>query len=146
MDSLSGIEFKKIEIHFKEINSKRINKYDGENSALIYYSIIEHNRIIDSLTNQLNSKNEDELKKNEIILRFAKTKTDLKNKLNSITEYNTQKTIDSLFKHTESLEILPNFALQSELLSEKLNATKAAELLLNKIDEKTINEKKLKNN
>ncbi|WP_396596440.1 hypothetical protein [Dokdonia sp. R86516] len=63
LDSLNNIEEKKIEKIFNEINSKRIKKYDGENSAMIYYSAIKHNRIVDSLINKLKSVGENELEK-----------------------------------------------------------------------------------
>ncbi len=146
MDSLNKIEETKIEKHFKEINSKRIKKYDGENSALIYYSIIEHNRIVDSLINQLNLNKENEELKKRISERFQTSSSDLKHKLNSITEFNTKMIIDSLLKPSNDLKILPNFAIISKLQSGKLNASKGAELLLQKLNNKTKNETELKNN
>ena len=58
LDSLNKIEESKIETNFNRINSKRIKKYDGENSALIYYSAIKHNQIVDSLIVNMKSNGE----------------------------------------------------------------------------------------
>ncbi|MCD8455182.1 hypothetical protein LNJ08_12355 [Tenacibaculum finnmarkense genomovar ulcerans] len=63
LDSLNKIEEGKIELSFNRINSKRIKKYDGENSALIYYSAIKHNRIVDSLIINLKSIGENDIEK-----------------------------------------------------------------------------------
>jgi len=139
MDSLNKIEVHKIEKHFNEINSKQIKKIDSENSALIYYSIIEHNRIADSLINELNLIGENKKIKKTITERFEFSKSDLKNKLNSIKEFNTKIEIDSLLKPSNDLESLPNFALVTNLKNGKLDASKGAELILNKIKNKTLN-------
>lgn len=136
LDSLNNIEEKKIEKIFNEINSKRIKKYDGENSAMIYYSAIKHNRIVDSLINKLKSVGENELEKMKLTDRFEYEKANLKSKLNSITEYNTKQTIDSLLKPSNDIEIMPNFAIISEFQSGKLNASESSELLLQKLYEK----------
>lgn len=145
MDSLSKIVEAKIEKHFKEINSKRIKKYDGENSDLIYYSIISHNRIVDSLINEISMIGENEKFKKQTYERFKQIQSDLKHTLNSITEFNTKIEIDSLIKSSDDLKILPNFAIITELQSAKLDANKGAELLLRKLNDKTKNEKELKN-
>ncbi|WP_445737003.1 hypothetical protein [Mariniflexile sp.] len=136
LDSLNNIEEKKIEKLFNEINSKRIKKYDGENSAMIYYSAIKHNRIVDSLINKLKSVGENELEKKKLTDRFEYEKANLKTKLNSITEFNTKQTIDSLLKPSNDIEIMPNFAIISEFQSGKLNASESSELLLQKLNEK----------
>jgi len=86
LDSLTKIENKKVEKLFNRINSKRIAKYDGENSALVYYSIIDHNRIIDSLIYELKLSGQNAMKKKEILKRFKYVKSNLKTKLNSITK------------------------------------------------------------
>jgi hypothetical protein len=136
LDSLNNIEEKKIEKLFNEINSKRIKKYDGENSAMIYYSAIKHNRIVDSLIDKLKSVGENELEKKKIADRFEYEKADLKTKLNSILEFNTKPTIDSLLKPLDDIEIMPNFAIISEFQSGKLNASESSELLLQKLNKK----------
>jgi len=146
LDSLNKIEENKIEKHFNEINSRRIKKYDGENSALIYYSAIKHNQIVDSLIIKLKMVGENDLDKKKIIKRFEFEKTDLKNKLNTITEFNTKKKIDSFLRQSDDLEFLPKTAIISEFHSGKLNATKSSELLLNKLKNKTKNEEKLNKN
>ncbi|AUC82711.1 hypothetical protein [Lacinutrix sp. Bg11-31] len=146
LDSLNKIEENKIEKHFNEINSKRIKKYDGENSAMIYYSAIKHNRIVDSLILKLKSIGEKDLEKKKLVEQFEYAKTDLRNKLNTITEFNTKAEIDSLLKPSKDLEILPNFAIISEFQSGKLNSTKSAELLLKKLNDKTKSEKELNKN
>ena len=89
LDSLNKIEENKIENHFNEINSRRIKKYDGENSAMIYYSAIRHNRIVDSLIIELKSNGDNDSNK-KIVEQFEYAKTDLKNKLNAIIEFNTK--------------------------------------------------------
>ena len=137
LDSLNKIEEKKIEKLFNEINSKRIKKYEGENSALIYYSAINHNRIVDSLIFKIKSIGENELEKKKIAEQFEYAKADLKTKLNTITEFDTKMKIDSLLKPSNDIEIMPNFAIVSEFQSGKLNATESAELLLQKLNEKT---------
>ena len=137
LDSLNKIEENKIEKQFNEINSRRIKKYDGENSAMIYYSVIKHNRIVDSLIIELKSIGENDLEKNKITNRFEYTKDDLKNKLNTITEFNTKVEIDSLLKPLNDTEIMPNFAIISESQNGKFNATKSGELLLKKLNSKT---------
>ena len=136
LDSLNNVEEKKIEKLFNEINSKRIKKYDGENSAMIYYSAIKHNRIVDSLIEKLKSVGENKLEKKKIADRYEYEKIDLKTKLNSITEFNTKPTIDSLLKPSNDIEIMPNFAIISEFQSGKLNASESSELLLQKLNEK----------
>ena len=137
LDSLNKLEENKIEKLFNEINSKRIKKYDGENSAMIYYSTIKHNRIVDSLIISLKSIGENELEKKKIAERFKYVKADLKTKLNSITEFNTKTKIDSLLKQSNDIEILTSFVMVSEFQSGKLNATESAEILLQKLNEKT---------
>ena len=136
LDSLNKIEESKIETYFNRINSKRIKKYDGENSALIYYSTIKHNRIVDSLIVNLKLIGENEIEKKNIVERFKFAKTDLKYKLNTITEFNTKTQIDSLLKMSDDIEILPSFAIITEFQTGKLNATKSAELLLKKLRDK----------
>ena len=140
LDSLNSIKEKKIETLFIEINSKRIKKNDGENSAFIYYSTIKHNQAVDSLINELKSVGENELRKKEISDRFEFEKVDLKTKLNSITEFNTMSKIDSLLKSSNDIKVMPNFAMVSEFQSGKLNASESAELLLLKLKEKTRSE------
>lgn len=137
LDSLNKIEENKIEKYFNEINSRRIKKYDGENSAMIYYSVIKHNRFVDSLIIELKSIGENDLEKKKITKRFEYKKGDLKNKLNTITEFNTKMEIDSLLKPSNDTEIMPNFAIISEFQSGKFNATKSAALLLKKLNDKT---------
>lgn len=143
MDSLNKIEENKIEKYFNEINSRRIKKYEGENSALIYYSTIKHNRIVDSLIVELKSIGENELEKKKLVERFEYAKTNLKNKLYTVSEFNIKTKIDSLLQQSDDLGILPNFAIISEFQGGKLNATKSAELLLVKLRDKTKNEPKL---
>ncbi|WP_299892330.1 hypothetical protein [uncultured Lacinutrix sp.] len=140
LDSLNKLEENKIKKLFNEINSKRIKKYDGENSAMIYYSTIKHNRIVDSLIISLKSIGKNELEKKKIAKRYEHIKADLKTKLNTIAELNTKTKIDSLLKPSNDLEILPSFAIISEFQSGKLNATKGGELLLHKLNEKTKSE------
>lgn len=144
LSELIKIEEEKGENYFKEINSKRISKYDGENSALVYYSIIEHNQIIDSLLMELNKSEKNELKQKKIIQKFNLVKNNLKNKLNLITEFDTMKNIDSLLQESYELEGLPIFALETEFYSEKFNATKGAVIILSELNEKTLNEKRIK--
>jgi len=144
LDSLNKIEEKKIEKLFKEINSKRIKKYDGENSAMIYYSVIKHNRIVDSLIIELKSTEENDLLKKEVTERFEINKTDLKNKLNTITEFNTKMEIDSLLAPSKDTAVLPNFTIIPRFQDGKLNASKSGELLLLKLIDKTKDEKRLK--
>ena len=146
LDSLNKIEENRIQNHFRIINSRRIKKHDGENSAMIYYSTIKHNQIVDSLIIELNSILENEARKKKIVTRFEYAKTDLKIKLNSITEFKTKSKIDSILKQSVNLEILPKFTIISEFQNGKLNATKSAELLLKKLEEKTKYETKLKKN
>ncbi|KAB1155923.1 hypothetical protein F7018_11480 [Tenacibaculum aiptasiae] len=140
LDSLNQVEEKKIKKLFNEINSRRINKYEGENSALIYHSVIKHNRIVDSLIIKLKSIEKNDSNKKKIVKRFEYTKTDLRNKLNTVKKLNTKIKIDSLLKPSDDLEILPKFAIISEFQSGKLNATKSAELLLMNLYNKTKNE------
>lgn len=146
LDSLNKIEENKIQKYFNEINSKRIKKYEGENSALIYFSTIKHNRIVDSLIIKLKAIGENDLEKKKIAEQFEYSKVDLKNKLNSLKEFNAKTEIDSLLKPSDDLEILPNFALISEFQGGKLNATHSAELLLKKLKDKTKNEAELNKN
>ncbi|MBD0824264.1 hypothetical protein [Aestuariibaculum marinum] len=146
LDSLNKIKENKIEKYFNEINSKRIKKSEGENSALIYYSTIKHNRIVDSLIIKLNLIGENDLEKKKIAERFEYAKTDLKNKLNTVTELNTKTKIDSLLQPSDDLQILPNFAIISEFQAGKLNATKSAELLLENLKNQTKNQPELKKN
>ena len=77
------------------------------------------------------------IEKKNIVERFKFAKTDLKNKLNTITEFNTKTQIDSLLKMSDDIEILPSFAIITEFQTGKLNATKSAELLLKKLRDKT---------
>ena len=137
LDSFNKIEEKKIEKLFNEINSKRIKKYDGENSAMIYYSTIKHNHIVDSLITQLKSIRGNESEKKKIVELFEYTRTDLKAKLNTIKEFKIGTKIDSFLKKSSNIEIMPNFAIVSEFQNGKLNATKSAELLLCELNKKT---------
>ncbi len=146
LDSLNKIEENKIEIYFNEINSRRIKKYDGENSALIYYSTIKHNRVVDSLVIKLKSIGEKGIEKKSLVERFEYEKNDLKNKLNTLTEFNSKVKIDSFLKPSNDIEIMPKFAIESEFQSGKLNATKGAELLLKKLNDKTKRETELNKN
>jgi len=86
MDSLNKIEENKIEKYFNDINSRRIKKYEGENSALIYYSTIKHNRIVDSLIIELKSIGENEMEKKKLVERFEYAKINLKNKLYTVSD------------------------------------------------------------
>lgn len=136
LDSLNQIEEKNIEKLFNEINSTQIKKYDGEKSAMVYYSAIKHNRIVDSLIVELKTVGENELEKKKIAERFEYVKADLKTKLNNITEFKTKPTIDSLLQPANDIEIMPNFAIISEFQNGKFNSTKSAELLLQKLKKK----------
>jgi hypothetical protein len=91
---------------------------------------------VDSLINKLKSVGENELEKKKLTDRFEYEKADLKTKLNSITEFNTKRIIDSLLKPSNDIEIMPNFAIISEFQSGKLNASESSELLLQKLNEK----------
>ena len=107
---------------------------------------IEENKI-EKHFNEINSKRiKKYLEKKKIVGQFEYAKTDLRNKLNTITEFNTKAEVDSLLKPSKDLEILPNFAIISEFQSGKLNSTKSAELLLKKLNDKTKNEKELNKN
>jgi len=114
LDSLNNVEKVKIEKLFNEINSRQIKKYDGENSALIYHSVIEHNRTVDSL-----------------IIRFETF-----SKLNTVSELNIKTEIDSMLKPSGDLDNLSKFAIISILQEGKLNASKSAGLLLNELNKK----------
>ena len=137
LDSLNIIEENIIERHFSEINSRPIKKNEGENSALIYYSTIKHNRIVDSLVIKLKSIGERDSEKRNLVERFEYEKKDLKNKLNTLTEFKSKIKIDSFLKPSNDLSLLPKFAIESEFQSGKLNATKSAKLLLKKLNDKT---------
>lgn len=137
LDSLNQVEEIKIERLFKEINSKMIKKNDGENSALIYHSVIKHNRIVDSLILKLEAVTQKNLDKKKVITKFNYIKTNLKNTLNKITGFNTKTKIDSLLKPSDDLEVLSKTVLIAKFQDGKLNATKSATLLLEKIDNKT---------
>ena len=136
LDSLNQIEEKNIEKLFNEINSTQKKEYDGENSAMVYYSAIKHNRIVDSLIVELKTVGENELEKKKIAERFEYVQADLKAKLNNITEFKTKPTIDSLLQPANDIEIMPNFAIISEFQNGKFNSTKSAELLLRKLKKK----------
>lgn len=86
------------------------------------------------------------MEKKKIAERFEYAKTNLKNKLYNVSEFNIKRKIDSLLQQSEDLGILPNFAIISEFQGGKLNATKSAELLLEKLKDKTKNEPKLNKN
>lgn len=85
-------------------------------------------------------------KKKEILKRFKYVKSNLKTKLNSITEFDTKSKIDSLLKDSNDLKILPNFSVETEIQSEKLNAIKGAQLILSELNEKIKNERKFDKN
>ncbi len=136
LDSLNEIEENKIENLFNEINSERIKKNVGENSSMIYYSVIRHNRIVDSLINELKSLGENQVEKKKITDRFESEMADLNAKLNSIKEFNAKSQIDSLLKSSNDVEIMPNYAIISNFQGGKLNASKSAELLLQELKEK----------
>ncbi len=136
MDSLTKIENQKFKDLFAKINEKPINKKDKENAALIYNSVLKFNSTIDSLASSVNIKTT-ELNKTNIANEFNKTKTDLRIKLNSITEFNTKRQIDSLLQDNRDFEGLPNFAITAELSAGKFDGTKSGKLLLEQLKVKT---------
>ena len=85
LDSLNKIEESKIEKHFNEINSKQIIENDVDDSAMIYYSTIKHNRIVDSLITKLKSIEDNDLEKRKITKQFEDASKDLKDKLKNVT-------------------------------------------------------------
>jgi len=136
LDSLNNVEKVKIEKLFNEINSRQIKKYDGENSALIYHSVIEHNRTVDSLIIRFETFSKTNLENKKLIKRFEDVKADLKNKLNTVSELNIKTEIDSMLKPSGDLDNLSKFAIISILQEGKLNASKSAGLLLNELNKK----------
>jgi len=51
-----------------------------------------------------------------------------------------------LLKDSNDLKILPNFSVETEIQSEKLNAIKGAQLILSELNEKIKNERKFDKN
>lgn len=136
MDSLTKIENEKVKELFTKINTKTISKKDKENAALVYNSILKFNNIIDSLTSSINIETTEPNKTN-IANEFNKAKKDLRIKLNSITEFNTKKQVDSLLQDNKDFEGLPNFAITAELSAGKFDGTKSGKLLLEQLKVKT---------
>lgn len=139
MDSLSMVEFNKIEKSFKEINSKRIKKFEGENSARIYYSIQQYNIVLDSLINELQLNNHNtKQSKNKISNRYFDINESLKSNLKSLYKLNTSIKIDSLINPKEDLGMLPNFAMVAELQKGKFSANETASLIITQLKEQIL--------
>lgn len=132
LDSLSKEESDKVEKLIDKIKLKEISKSEIKNSTLIYSEVIKYNKIIDSLIS-ISKSDITNLVKIEIKNKFNKTKYDLNVKFNSMIEFKTKRQIDSLLKESKDIDVLPNFAITTELLNGKINGIKSAKLLLEKI-------------
>ena len=135
MDSVTLTKKQNIQYIFNEINSKNISNSDRENSEIIYSESLNFNSNVDSLITTL-VKNLTDSKKEKVADNFNSLISNLRNKLNSISEFNTKNTVDSILSESKDLGLFPNVAIITELNNGKMENFKIAELLLQQINVK----------